>query len=160
MICSLRMNLRRCGCFFLSHYQPCRDHSSCTAYTTPLSTAFSTARFPSTHSIVDLLSCGQPYWLNSSQTSVQHDSLNSFNKTLVPTVVMCRKQPFCYRCGHERNYKLIDCGHSALCNADTAKILEARYVNGRCDSCVSIAKEALPPPKSTEAEKGGCCIVQ
>jgi hypothetical protein len=77
------------------------------------------------------------------------------SETFESIITMCKKQPFCYRCGHERSYKLIECGHSALCNADTAKRLEPEYVNGSCGTCAKLAAEALPPRKDA-----GCCVVQ
>lgn len=60
---------------------------------------------------------------------------------------MCEKQPFGYRCGHVRDYKLIECRRSALCNPDMAKQPEPKYVDGECGTCARFAKEALPSRK-------------
>ncbi len=72
---------------------------------------------------------------------------------------MCEKQPYYYRCGHEKGYQLIDCGRSALCNAENAKCLGPKYVDGQCETCEKIAQEALPSKKDAESEKDGCCAV-
>ncbi|KAF7514355.1 hypothetical protein GJ744_000125 [Endocarpon pusillum] len=74
-------------------------------------------------------------------------------------LTMCEKQPYRYRCGHEKGYKLIDCGCSALCIAENAKSLEPKYVDGECGTCKRLAEEALPSRKDAEAEKHGCCAV-
>ncbi len=65
---------------------------------------------------------------------------------------MCEKQPYYYRCGHEKGYQLIDCGCSALCNAENAKCLELQYVDGECDTCERFAHETLPSKEETSSQ--------
>ena len=88
------------------------------------------------------------------------ENQTSTTETREPIAEMCKKQPFCYRCGHERNFKLIDCGRSALCNAYSAEVLEPIYVNGRCGTCARIQEESRRRRKPNDSEKAGCCLLQ
>ena len=78
-----------------------------------------------------------------------------------PTIAMCEKQVFYYRCGHERDYQWKTCDRPSLCDPSTANELDPEYVDGSCDTCERIQEEILrvreqeepTPPKARIQEE-------